>query len=95
MRLSRYPKHEPSWQCWIWRLLFGPAAIADGIVETLTFGFYGIGLRLEVTRNLALTRLNAQDRRAQAAYRKQMDELQARLQAILDRDGQPDQRADA
>ena len=92
MRLSRYPKHEPSWKCWMWRLLFGPASIADGLIETLTFGCYGLGLRLEVTRNLALTRLNAQDRRAQAAYRKRINELQAQLQAIEDRDGQPNQR---
>lgn len=97
MRLSRFPKHEPSRQCWIWRLLFGPASIADGIVETLTFGFYGLGMRLTVTRNLALARLNAADRRAQAAHRKKMDELdelQTRLQTVLDRDGQPNQRAD-
>ena len=94
MRLSRYPKHEPSWKCWMWRLLFGPASIADGLIETLTFGCYGLGLRLEVTRNLALTRLNAQDRRAQAAYRKRINELRSQLQAIEDRDGQPDQRTD-
>lgn len=59
MRLSRYPKHEPSWRCWIWRLLFGPAAIADGIVETVTLARYGVGLRLAVSRNLALARIEA------------------------------------
>lgn len=59
MRISRFPKHEPSWQCWIWRLLFGPASIADGVVETVTFGFYGLGLRLSVTRRLAGARIDA------------------------------------
>jgi hypothetical protein len=59
MRISRYPKREASWQCWMWRLLFGPAAIADGLIETLTLSFYGLGLRLAVSRNLALARINA------------------------------------
>ena len=62
MRPSSYPKHEPSWQCWIWRLLFGPAAIADGLTELLTLSFYGLGLRLAVSRNLALARINARAR---------------------------------
>jgi hypothetical protein len=59
MRIHRYPLREPTWQCWVFRLLFGPASLLDGIVETLSFGTIGIGCRLAVTRHLAGARIDA------------------------------------
>lgn len=57
MKISAFPKYEPSSECWFWRLLLGPAAILDGVFETLTFGFYGIGVKLTVAKNLAKARI--------------------------------------
>ena len=58
-RFFKYPVREKSWKCWAWRVLFGPASIADGIVELLSFSFVGMGCRLTVSRNLARARIDA------------------------------------
>ena len=58
-RITAYPKKEPSLKAWMWRLLLGPASIVDGIIETLTFGFYGVAAKLRVSRNLALARIKS------------------------------------
>lgn len=58
-KFIRYPFSEKSWQCWAWRLLFGPASIVDGLVELLSFSFMGSGCRLTVSRNLARARIDA------------------------------------
>ena len=57
MRLFMYPKKEHSAKAWLWRLLLGPASVLDGIVETLSFSFIGVGARLSASRNLAKSRL--------------------------------------
>lgn len=59
MRLTKFPKKEPSIKAWAFRLLLGPASLLDGIVETLTFGFYGVGARLEVSKMLAMARIES------------------------------------
>lgn len=53
IKIKTFPKREPNVKAWMLRLLLGPASIADGVVETLTFGFYGIGTKLHVARRLA------------------------------------------
>lgn len=57
MKLVKYPKTEPTKKAWAWRLLLGPAAILDGLVETLTLGRYGVGAKLSAAKNLARARL--------------------------------------
>lgn len=66
MRIFRYPPREPSLSCWGWRMLFGPSCLVDGLVETLTLGFVGVGCRLAVSRNLAGARIRAQKLKAAA-----------------------------
>lgn len=58
-KITAYPKREPSAKAWMWRLLLGPASIVDGVVETLTFGFYGVAAKLHVSKYLALARMRA------------------------------------
>jgi hypothetical protein len=58
MKLTAYPKTEPSKKAWGWRLLLGPAALLDGLIETATFGRYGVGAKLSVAKNLARTRIS-------------------------------------
>lgn len=53
MKPFLYPVRELSLRCWGWKLLFGPAGLVDGLVETFTFGLVGVGCRLAVSRNLA------------------------------------------
>ena len=40
-------------------MLFGPAAILDGVIGTLTFGKVIGGFVLATTRRLALSRINS------------------------------------
>lgn len=42
MKLTAYPKSEPSKRAWAWRLLLGPAALLDGLVKN--------ALRVEIDR---------------------------------------------
>lgn len=44
-------------RAWAWRLALGPASILDGVVETITMGFFGVGAKLSVSRKLAKSRM--------------------------------------
>lgn len=57
MVIQKYPQHELYWQSWCWRLLCGPAALIDGLVETFTLGRYGTRLKLLVAKKLAQSRI--------------------------------------
>lgn len=48
---------ENSLSAWGYRLLMGPAFIADGVVSTLTIGFVSSGFALNVARLLARSRI--------------------------------------
>lgn len=54
-KITSYPKRAPSAKAWMWRLLLGPASI----VETATFGFYAVTVKLTVSRYLALARIQS------------------------------------
>lgn len=51
-----YRKIEPNAEAWFWKLMYGPANILDGVIQTVTFGFCGITLPLWVAKNLAYAR---------------------------------------
>lgn len=57
MKLTAYPKTEPTKRAWAWRLMLGPATLLDGVVETLTLGRYGVGAKLSAAKNLARARI--------------------------------------
>jgi hypothetical protein len=59
MKITALPKTEPSAKAWGYRLLLGPASLLDGLVETLTFGFYGIGAKCQVAMCLSKARYEA------------------------------------
>lgn len=47
---------EHNARAWGWKVLTGPAGLLDGLCETLTFGFVSLGVKLAVSRRLALAR---------------------------------------
>lgn len=57
MRLNR--KREQTARAWIWRALWGPALLVDGICSTLTVGTLNAGAALEVSRRLAMARISS------------------------------------
>jgi hypothetical protein len=59
MKLTAYPGTEPNGKAWRYRLLLGPAAILDGLVETITLGRYTLGAKLDVATKLARSRCAA------------------------------------
>lgn len=59
MRLVAYPRNEPCAQAWLWRLALGPASLVDGVVETATLGFFGVGAKIAASRGLARARMAA------------------------------------
>jgi hypothetical protein len=56
MHVRFYLHTEPHWRAWAWKILVGPAALLDGLCETLTLGFVGVGAKLAATRRLAQSR---------------------------------------
>jgi len=59
MKLTALPKSEPSVKAWAYRMAIGPASILDGVVEILTFSFYGLGAKYWVCMRLAMVRFEA------------------------------------
>ena len=53
-------KNEPSPKAWMFRLIFGPALLLDGAVQTLSLGTLSLGAALWVARRLSLERHTAQ-----------------------------------
>jgi hypothetical protein len=59
MKLTALKKKEPNMKAWGWRMLLGPASLIDGLVETISFSFFGVGAKLWASKNLALARIKA------------------------------------
>jgi len=57
MRLNL--KREPNASVWVWRVLFGPAQIMDGVVSTISAGTLFLGAALAVSRQMAMSRTAA------------------------------------
>lgn len=62
--IRRRIRKEISWQGYVWRALRGPAAIFDGLIETVSLGFINSEFQLFVSRKHAESYLDARIRRA-------------------------------
>jgi hypothetical protein len=59
---------DESWKVWMWRLLFGPAMIIDGVVHTLSFSFVTTKLSLGCAKRMAKARLEAAQKKCVDGY---------------------------
>lgn len=51
-------RREPGVKSWLFRCMFGPACILDGIVGTVTLGYVNMRFSLWVARKLAFARIS-------------------------------------
>ena len=58
IRINKYK--EPSLTAKLWRLMYGPAQIADGVVSTVTLGYVVTGLALATARRTSLARMRSE-----------------------------------
>lgn len=62
--IRRRIRKEISWQCYGWRFLRGPAAILDGLIETVSLGFINSEFQLFIGRKHAEAYRDARIKRA-------------------------------
>lgn len=58
-------RREKCAKAWALRLLFGPATIIDGVVQTITLGTFNPGLALKAARQLAWQRMAHEQRKTE------------------------------